>query len=98
MNYRMLPPPAVANQTVVANGRTYTATPGNSLDVPDFDSGILAANGWIRVALSGATTARPSTATAPHLPAKDLRFYDTTLSAIVIYDGATWRTPTGASA
>ena len=52
-NYRMLPPVAVANQTCVANGRTYTATPGNVLDVPDFDSGILAANGWIRIALSG---------------------------------------------
>ena len=38
-NYRMLPPTAVANRTCVANGRTYTASPGNVLDAPDFNSG-----------------------------------------------------------
>jgi hypothetical protein len=91
-NYRMLPPTAVANQTCVANGRTYTATPGNVLDVPDFDSGVLAANGWSRIALSGPTTARPVPAS------KGLHYYDTTVPALVIYDGATWRLPTGASA
>jgi hypothetical protein len=91
-NYRMLPPTAVAQQAITANGRAYASTPGNALDVPDFDSGILAANGWIRVALSGATSARPAPA------AKGLHYYDVTVPALVIYDGATWRLPTGASA
>ncbi len=99
--FRMLPPINVGQQAITANGRPYSGTPVTAQDVPDMDAGILAANGWVRVALSGPTTARPSanpTVTPPYTAARGLHFYDTTLGAVVIFDGATWRTPAGASA
>jgi hypothetical protein len=40
----MFPPTAVTAQTIAVNGRTYSASPGSALDVPDFDAGALAAN------------------------------------------------------
>ena len=99
--FRMLPSINVSQQTITANGRSYSGAPGTAQDVSDMDAGILAANGWIKVALSGPTTARPSanpTVTPPYTAARGLHFYDTTLSAVVIFDGATWRTPAGVSA
>ena len=99
--FRMLPPINVGQQTITANGRVYSGALGTAQDVPDMDAGILAANGWIRAALSGPTTARPSanpTVTPPYTAAPGLHFYDTTLNEVVIFDGATWRTPAGASA
>jgi hypothetical protein len=101
MNFRMLPPVAIANQIVVANGRSYTASPGSFLDVPDNDAEILGANGWTRVCLSGATAARPTTnpnSTPPYVAAAGLHFYDTTIAALVIFDGSVWRTIAGVSA
>jgi hypothetical protein len=97
----MLPSINVTQQTITANGRLYSGAPGTAQDVPDMDAGVLAANGWIRVALSGLTTARPSanpTVTPPYIAARGLHFYDTTLGALVIFDGAVWRIPAGASA
>jgi hypothetical protein len=99
--FRMLTPINVGQQTITANGRVYSGAPGTAQDVPDMDAGILAANGWVKVSISGPTTARPSTnpnVSAPYTAARGLHFYDTTLNALVIFDGATWRTPAGASA
>jgi hypothetical protein len=56
---RLLPPIAVQQQTIVANGRTYSSTPGHVVDVLDFDATVLTANGWLRVAQSGTTAQRP---------------------------------------
>ena len=97
----MLPPVAVISQSIVANGRTYAGTPGNAYDVPDLDAGILAANGWTRVCPSGPTTSRPTTnpnSAPPYFAAPGFRYYDTTISTEVIWDGATWRTIAGVSA
>ena len=47
---RLLPPAAGPMQTMTVNGRSYSSTPGNFLDVPDFDAQVLEANGWIFVA------------------------------------------------
>jgi hypothetical protein len=96
MNFRMLPPPEVINQTIFANGRTYTGQPGSVIDVIDCDAAILSANGWTRVALSGPTSARPSTSQATgslYHAARTLQFYDTSLGKLVIFDGADWRDP-----
>lgn len=98
---RLLPSINVAQQTQTVNGRSYNGAPGTAQDAPDFDAGVLAANGWTKVSLSGPTTARPSPlagVTAPYQAALGLHFYDTTLSEFVIYDGATWRTVAGVSA
>jgi len=98
LNRRLLPPVAVANQTVVANGRTYSSTPGNFLDAPDDDSLVLEANGWVFVAFSGPTSARPgNTITNVPMAGVGFKFFDTSLSQLAIWDGATWRSTAGAS-
>ena len=86
-NIRLLPSPNVAYQHTVANGRSYAATPGATLDAPDFDAGVLTANGWIKVAEVGATAARPST------PASGRQYFDSTLGVTVTFDGSKWRDP-----
>jgi hypothetical protein len=99
---RMLPSIALAGQmNIQVNGRTYKQALGSFLDVPEFDVPGLAANGWVRVCLSGPTSARPSTnpnLTPPYIASNGLIFFDTTLSAPVVHDGATWRTFAGIAA
>ena len=97
MNIRMLPPAAVQKQTMTINGRAYTAAAGSFLDVADFDAGGLNANGWISVAPSGPTSARLTGALGPYAAAPGVRYFDTTINALIIYDGATWRSPVDGS-
>jgi len=98
MNWRMLPPTNVAHQTRVVNGRTYTGAPGTSVSVPDVDGPTLQANGWTFIALSGTTSARPSSKLGVANNHRGTLFFDETLSALIITDGTTWRNPaTGAS-
>lgn len=101
LNIRMLPPPAVISQTIVVNGRSYSGAPGAVMDILDADAVMLSANGWVKVALSGPTSARPLTSQATgslYFAAPGLQFYDTSLGKIVVFDGATWRDPvTGAA-
>jgi hypothetical protein len=92
----MLPPLNVQTQTLNVNGRSYSAAPGATLDVPDFDSGQLAANGWTKVAMSGPTSARPSinpNVSSPTIAARGAHYFDSTLGYVVVFDGATWRNP-----
>jgi hypothetical protein len=100
-NVRLLPPVAATQQTVSVNGRTYSGAPGQVLDVPDFDAGVLAANGWTRVAFSGPTASRP-TANAANGPygvaAPGMQFMDTTLGYIVVFNGAEWINPASGAA
>jgi hypothetical protein len=94
---RLFPPLDVSNQTKVAFGRSYTGTPGSAQDVNDSDAGVLAANGWTDVALSGATSARPTATSVPSAQ-RGLHFFDTTLNAMIVHDGANWRSPVDGSA
>ena len=103
-NCRMMPPAVVAGQPVTSqqnmmvNGRTYAATPGSVLDVPDMDGAILVANGWLRVANSGTTAQRPTSTSLPLRSAPGVHFLDTTINKFIVFDGITWRDPTsGAS-
>jgi hypothetical protein len=84
-------------QTGTANGRAYTCAVGSSIDVADFDARQLGAAGWTKVALSGPTSARPTSATtsAPYIAGAGFHYYDTTISQWIIFDGQAWRTPAG---
>ena len=87
------PYPPSAVRTVV-NGGVYSAAAGSAIDVPDFDAVTLGANGFVRVAVSGPTGAR----TAGFGLGVGTQFFDTTLNELIVFDGATWRSPaTGAS-
>ena len=100
MTVRLLPPTDVQKRTLSVNGRTYSSAPGSVADVPDHDAGQLEANGWVRVEESGPTSARPNFAATPAgaLNSAGRRFLDTTVGALIVWDGATWRNPaTGAA-
>jgi hypothetical protein len=103
-NFRMLAPaivagqPVTSQQTMVVNGRTYSAAPGSVLDVPDMDGAVLAANGWIRVAASGTTAQRPTSTSAPFRAAPEARYWDSTLGKLIFFDGIAWRDPANGSA
>jgi hypothetical protein len=99
--FRMLPPTGICQLNRIVNGRTYSSAPGAAIDIVDFDAGVLSANGWVKVALTGPTSARPSTnpnGTPPYLATAGLHYVDTTLDKVVVFDGATWRDPLTGSA
>jgi hypothetical protein len=87
MNIRLLPPVSVPAQTRVVNGRSYTAAPGSVIDVYDADAEQLQANGWIPVAPSGPTGARPSGTLGLYTAAAGSTFFDMTLGKLIISDG-----------
>ena len=101
MNWRMLGPVAVAAQSFTVNGRAYSGSAGHVYDILDADADVLGANGWVKVAVSGPTTSRPTTGQAVnpnYYAAPGVRYFDTTLEKLIVFDGATWRDPTtGAS-
>lgn len=84
MTTRMLPPIAQTLQTVTVNGTVYSCAPGSALDVADADVAGLPA-GWITIAQSGATGARPTNQLA------GTSYFDTTLGKLIMYDGSAWR-------
>jgi hypothetical protein len=90
--YRMLPPPSSGGATIKISGRSASVAVDSYLDVPEHVARRLA--GWVNCGQVGATSARPANAKAND------HFYDTTLSAVVFYDGAgNWRDPaSGATA
>ena|SRR5271154_4234355 len=96
---RMLPSIAQTGQmNMSVNGRNYKQALGNFVDVLDMDAATLCANGWVRVCLSGPTASRPSTnpnLTPPYTASNGMIYFDTTLSAPVVHDGANWRTFAG---
>jgi hypothetical protein len=93
MNSRMLGPANVQRQTMTVNGRTYTAAAGQPIDVPDFDGNALEANGWILVAPSGPSSARPAGTLGMYAAKPGVKFFDTTLDKLIEFDGAVWRDP-----
>jgi hypothetical protein len=51
--------------------------------------------GWTFVAISGPTTARPTSGIGLSNLAQGTRYFDTTLNLEIIWDGAAWRDGTG---
>jgi hypothetical protein len=93
--HRILPPVPLSAQSRTINGRTYSAAPGVALDIFDADASVLQANGWVKVSLSGPTSARPSpnvNGSPPYLAAAGMHYLDTTLTQIAaaaVTNGAT---------
>lgn len=90
----MMHAPASGNMTHKVNGRSYTGIPGTPQLIPDFDAMQLEANGWVRAGegAAGTTAARPTS------PVKGETYNDTTVGAMVKWDGKQWRhATTGAS-
>jgi hypothetical protein len=79
------------NQPTISNGRSYQASPGSFLDVPDFDAVAPEASGWTFVAVSGPTTGRPTSGIGTPPLTQGQCFYDTTLSVELISGGSSWR-------
>ncbi|HZZ26215.1 MAG TPA: hypothetical protein VFE60_28315 [Roseiarcus sp.] len=86
-NFLLLPPTNPQYQTIVANGRSYHATPGSTLSVPDFDAAILLANSWTKIEVTGTTAQRPAK------PSHGNKYFDSTLGVTITFDGANWRDP-----
>jgi hypothetical protein len=102
-NVRMLAPVVTgANPTLMnplsVNGRSYSASVGSHVDAPDFDAALLEANGWQRYAFVGTTSQRPTPQDPDFLglSIRDLKYYDTSLSALLVFDGSAWHNAAGA--
>jgi hypothetical protein len=82
-------------QVTTVNGRVYSCANGNALDVVDFDAIALVAAGWVKVAISGPTGARPKPAatSAPYIAGAGFHFFDVTINKLIVFDGGTWRDP-----
>ena len=89
---RVLPPVDVRYQATSANGRSYTSTPGHVLDVLESDAAVLTANNWLYVAQSGTSAQRPTSSLGNgSTAATGARYFDTTVGALIMFDGKTWR-------
>jgi hypothetical protein len=69
-------------------------TAGVVVDVPINDAQYLGANGWINIANSGPTSARP----VDLLVGIKSAFLDTTIGQLIIFDGQLWRSAVTGSA
>jgi hypothetical protein len=69
-------------------------------NVPDVDADVLGTNGWAIVSIAGTTAQRPVsvTVTPPYGVGPGTQYYDTTLGAIIVYDGITCRNPVSGAA
>ncbi len=96
---RRLPPVQSVYQTIkMPRGQNITAVPGSFLDVASHDADILEGNGWTRLGEVGPTSARPVTqqpGIGLSIASRGKRFIDTTLGAVITWDGATWRDTSG---
>lgn len=100
---RVLSPASARSPITTAAGQTYPQVPGTMLDVDAHIAEFLAGNGWTKVGTVGPTASRPSSSIAStvgvYLAQAGSYHMDTTLGALVIHDGTTWRNPlTGAVA
>ena len=92
-NIRVIPlnKPGVIPATT-ANGRNFSPLSAY-LDVADGDAAILGASGWTTVGLVGTTANRPAQSDADMSAqfGPGLKYIDTTIGAVIQWDGAAWR-------
>jgi hypothetical protein len=60
----MLPPSNGKLDSIVIDGRTYSSVPGVPIPVPDFDAGVLQANGWTSLPVSPSISTTTVTTTS----------------------------------
>lgn len=84
-NHLMHPEAAPTTIVLGGGGRKYTTPVGTPILVPDHDAHVLEANGWFSMGLAGTTAQRPIN------PPPKTTYADTTLSAMIFYDGLVWR-------
>jgi hypothetical protein len=92
MTMRLSPPADGLHPAITVNGRSYTCAAGSTLDVPDNDALVMAANGWINHGAVAASTARPTN------PQKGDAIFDSTLGITIKFDGKVWRSPVNGAA
>ena len=99
--HRVLPPSTTRSAQLV-NGRSYDPTAAAYFDVPHQDASVLAANQWTDLGPVGTTSARPPvqgpTSGNPHTATRGAMYVDTTIGAVIVFDGATWRSVLAAAA
>ena len=92
-NFRLIPR-SNAPPTSTVNGRSYTTTPGSLVDVVEPDAQVLGANNCVlplRWAQVGPTSARPPTYPDGRTIEPGLVYVDTSIAAVICWDGAAWR-------
>jgi len=90
---RVIPTASIKAQSATpANGRSYSIATGMQ-DVPDMDAQVLSANGWAVLGMVGTTANRPKATDDDMAMAfgVGMRYIDTTLAAMIVWDGANWR-------
>ena len=92
--HRVLPPSTTRSAQLV-NGRSYDPAAAAYVDCAHQDAAVLAANLWTDLGPVGPTSARPPvqgpTSGNPDTATRGARYVDTTLGAVIVFDGATWR-------
>lgn len=94
--YRLLPPAsgAFATSPMTVNGRSYNPSAGMQ-DVPCADADNLCATGWTLVAPVGGTAERPRkdepSSGRPVRAERGVRYLDTDVGAMLVFDGVAWR-------
>lgn len=88
---------------ITVRGTTYSSPIGTPLDVEWTDAQLLIANGWTPVARDGGrgstepgqvgtTAQRPTAGSGGRVPlVQGTQYVDTTLGAIIVWDGSNWR-------
>jgi len=100
-NFKVISPPITKSPIVTPGGRTFAQTPGQAIDVVASDAEFLAANGWLSIGQSGTTAQRPTAnpSAGAYVAQPGTVYVDTTLAAVIVWDGTTWRNVlTGAAA
>lgn len=93
VKHRLLPPAGVG--VVTFNGRSFDGSSGNPVDVNEQDSNTLQANGWAFLGMVGTTAQRPTSALGTHPLVLGQRYYDTTVSKTLLWNGAVWKDEAG---
>ncbi|WP_439398687.1 hypothetical protein ACRQ5Q_15075 [Bradyrhizobium sp. PMVTL-01] len=87
LTHRLIPPASAAQITV--HGRKYDPANG-AIDAYEHDALRLQANGWILIAPSGPTSQRPDSPVGNYPRVPGTKFWDTTISHLVVWNGKNW--------
>jgi len=88
-------PPTDGRSPITVGGRSFSPSAAAYFDVEYPIADALAANGWTKFAQCGATVERPPvrgpSSGNPIVASPGAPFVDTTLSAVIMFDGSVWR-------